>query len=554
MSKRSADKELTDRNWDDEEPVEEAGTFSKASDDQIARRQIKKAKRRGIAGTSSTSSPGSAFSGFGGFTGFGGKPEVSFTKPPQPIQGLSNGSSTKTTGVFSPSSTISASSEMKSSPVIDFKPSPAVDFKSSPAVNFKPFSSESTKPETKITKFDVLGPSKTVTTKPSYSSQYCKRLRNLNESVSSWIQKHVKDNPLCDLSPVFRDYEKHLKELEEKFPPTSSESEGEKSQDDIPSTKRKLQTESVSSDVGTPGSTGFTFKADSSIDTSASTPSAFNVSQTKTTMPLLGSTTTVKPSFEFGAKKDSSSTDSSTKSTFSFSKMTDSNKDVKPGIQFGSTGSSGFSFGAKDTTTSIGTLGTFGAKDTTASIGSVGTFGGGSSTAPFSFGLTKPKDTSEPRSTGATNIAEEDEDQPPKVEVKAVEEKDALYSVRCKLFFKKDSSFTERGVGMLHLKKSGSVLQLLVRADTNLGNILLNIGIPPSLPITKKGKNNMMFIAAPNPPGDKLCPQCSKKYPHPQESNECESGCKPEAVPILVRVKTGDIVDTLIEKIKEFKE
>lgn len=41
---------------------------------------------------------------------------------------------------------------------------------------------------------------------------------------------------------------------------------------------------------------------------------------------------------------------------------------------------------------------------------------------------------------------------------------------RCKLFYKKENEFKEKGVGTLHLKLvSEGKLQLLVRADTNLG-------------------------------------------------------------------------------------
>ena len=46
MAKRIADKELTDRNWDQEEEGEEAGTFLLASQDVLKGRSIKKAKRR----------------------------------------------------------------------------------------------------------------------------------------------------------------------------------------------------------------------------------------------------------------------------------------------------------------------------------------------------------------------------------------------------------------------------------------------------------------------------------------------------------------------------
>ncbi|XP_042367678.1 nuclear pore complex protein Nup50-like [Plectropomus leopardus] len=117
MAKRIADKELTDRNWDQEEEGEEAGTFSVASDDVLKNRAIKKAKRRnigtegegsgtfkGFKGFSLTTAPASggsaptAFSGFGNGGGFKG------------LSGLTNGnSSTPSFGGFSsPAATTAA--------------------------------------------------------------------------------------------------------------------------------------------------------------------------------------------------------------------------------------------------------------------------------------------------------------------------------------------------------------------------------------------------------------------------------------------------------------
>lgn len=44
---------------------------------------------------------------------------------------------------------------------------------------------------------------------------------------------------------------------------------------------------------------------------------------------------------------------------------------------------------------------------------------------------------------------------------------------RCKLFYKKDNEFKEKGIGTLHLKPTANQkTQLLVRADTNLGGYL----------------------------------------------------------------------------------
>ena len=53
---------------------------------------------------------------------------------------------------------------------------------------------------------------------------------------------------------------------------------------------------------------------------------------------------------------------------------------------------------------------------------------------------------------------------------------------------------------MLHLKKvEGGKTQLLVRAETNLGNILLNIFINDKMNVVKR-KNNLQFGCIPNPP------------------------------------------------------
>lgn len=49
------------------------------------------------------------------------------------------------------------------------------------------------------------------------SAEYNKQLTALNCSVRDWIAKHVNDNPLCDLNPIFRDYERHLASIERQY-------------------------------------------------------------------------------------------------------------------------------------------------------------------------------------------------------------------------------------------------------------------------------------------------------------------------------------------------
>lgn len=61
------------------------------------------------------------------------------------------------------------------------------------------------------------------------SSTYLSSLKSLNESVLAWVKQHVERNPYIILTPVFRDYEKHLESVQmEKFssPTLSSVWEG----------------------------------------------------------------------------------------------------------------------------------------------------------------------------------------------------------------------------------------------------------------------------------------------------------------------------------------
>merc|ERR1712107_150466 len=102
--------------------------------------------------------------------------------------------------------------------------------------------------------------------------------------------------------------------------------------------------------------------------------------------------------------------------------------------------------------------------------------------------------------------------------------------VRCKLFYKKDKEFVEKGLGMLHLKKvDGGKTQLLVRAETNLGNILLNILVNDQMNILKR-KNNIQFACIPNP---------------------AIKGVPDGPVMMLVKVKDALMADQLEEKLKE---
>ena len=65
------------------------------------------------------------------------------------------------------------------------------------------------------------------------------------------------------------------------------------------------------------------------------------------------------------------------------------------------------------------------------------------------------------------------------------------------------------------------------------GNILLNVMLQSSIPMSRSGKNNVMMICIPNPPiADK----------------KVEEGTP---VSLLLRVKTAEEADELLEKLKE---
>ena len=88
-------------------------------------------------------------------------------------------------------------------------------------------------------------------------------------------------------------------------------------------------------------------------------------------------------------------------------------------------------------------------------------------------------------------------------QVEEVEEDVTFYSTRCKLFYKKGRSYTDKGVGtMLLTRTKEAKTQLVIRAGSSLGNILLNILLNPQITTQRVGKNKVMLVCVPNPPID----------------------------------------------------
>ena len=116
-------------------------------------------------------------------------------------------------------------------------------------------------------------------------------------------------------------------------------------------------------------------------------------------------------------------------------------------------------------------------------------------------------------------------------------EEGAFHSIRCKLFFKRDASWAELGLGVLNLKKLDEKTQLLVRNDTSLGKILLNVFLSKNMPISRNGKNNVMLVSVPNPP----------LYAKESEGDNS----KPATY--LIKVKTAENADELFEQLNSSK-
>ncbi|NXG21328.1 NUP50 protein, partial [Grallaria varia] len=451
MAKRIAEKELTDRNWDQEDEAEEVGTFSVASEEVLKNRAIKKAKRRNVG---SESESGGAFKGFkgfilpsgkggGGFSGFGNGAGI------KPLEGLSNGSSS-----------------VSSTP---------------------PFSSLKTTPETQSAFGSPMsnGPSSAAFAESKANgggqgcspSSYHKQLAALNCSVRDWIVKHVNSNPLCDLSPIFRDYERYLASIEQQR------------------------------------------GGDSGSDSNA----------TKTPGPRAGPT--------FGGTKGSSFLFSSSRAEDTAGKQAEAAPEQRD-LSLGAAPTVSFSFGKSVDSPALGSLGSGTLSSFSFSPGNTGLFGKDANQAKSVIAASTSLLEAQAESSNTDEKGgggEEEEEEPPKVVVNEIKEDDAFYSKKCKLFYKKDNEFKEKGVGTLHLKPAGNQkTQLLVRADTNLGNILLNVLIPPKMPCTRTGKNNVLIVCVPNPPIDEKNPTVP--------------------VTMLIRVKTSEDADELHKILLEKKE
>lgn len=394
----------------------------------------------------------------------------------------------------------------------------------------------------------VVSPKNSGDSKSSNDEYHCK-LKSLNLAVLDWIKSHLDKNPLVILSPIFKDYEKHLTEIQKSA--VSSSNKVQILSDFKFNSADSKSREEINSKIS-----GNVF---ASPPAKAATPAeASKVDPPKATYSFGASTAEGAPktTFSFGTKK----TDDIQPSTFTFGTKAPENSSKS--FSFGSNpsnnaGSTGFSFDSKSSVDPKSTF-SFGSKPTTGDTASFSfgsgskahdtkdehikpafSFGTGASTSPttgFSFtGATKPFSFS--GSTQPTNSSEdankeeaEENDEPPKVEFTQVEESDSIYSKKCKVFVKNEDKFGDRGVGTLHLKPvdGQQKTQLIVRADTNIGNLLLNMILNESVPTKRMGKKDVLLVAAPMP---------TDKKP----------------TQILIRVKTEEEADQLLKTLEKQK-
>lgn len=414
-SKRTATSDLNHDNWNEEQDAEDAGEFRKANDDELQRRVRKVAKRRVSPGDSDAPPNANPFSSFGGFGSL---------------------SSTATGSGFGFLAKLSSATP------------------SLPKTNG--ISSDST------------------TTKPDeIQMDYLSKIRSLNEAFLGFVKLHIEKNPLCDLTPTIKDYEKHFKEIEENK--TKQRSEADKPKESAP----KPPAPAISS--------SFSFGVPTAPVSSTSTSS--------------GSSTSVFTNFKFGA-------------------------DAQKTTQSPPKPSQEISFGISSQPSAMGSTFSFGLKNPLAASTP---FSGalGATSTPFSFGNTVPTPVED-----AAKETEEDEE-PPKNDFVPVVEDDSLYSKRCKVFVKgANNEFADRGVGTLFIKKveESDKIQMIVRADTNMGNILFNIVIADGLPTSRLGKNNVMVVCVPTP------------------------DAKPPPTSCLLRVKTAEDADELLATIGKYKK
>uniref|UniRef100_A0A915IK75 Nuclear pore complex NUP2/50/61 domain-containing protein n=1 Tax=Romanomermis culicivorax TaxID=13658 RepID=A0A915IK75_ROMCU len=454
MTKRIATTELNHDNWNrEEEPEEVQIGIPSAASAELKKRVLLTGKRRAGGQSSLSSTTKSVFAGFAGF----GKAATNAAE-----NVIQNGSTSCLNSTTSQ------------------------DEKGGNKIIFVDVDKDSTTPKSGPIDVQCIKNGNqhvTPSTIPPASNfehqRFCKHVKVLNNSVLHWIDHHVKNNPYLDLRPVFKDYIDHYKALEEKF-------QSPKKQDRKPTTvtngsidQKAVEIlskprESIFTSLTPPTSTDNLKENGQSVDGGKYDR---NVDESSNDVQ-----STAAPTFSFGFNGNGQSSETLNNDSKTTVVETSS------GICTTSTTANLFSFGNAN-------------KDSTDNVGEK------PSSLLFSF-LNQPMgtggSTSNSNDAPKTDVATDEDNaeyQPPKPESVQIEEKDAYHSVKCKLFYKSGTKYAEKGVGTLHLKKlDNGKTQLLIRTDTALGNILLNVCLSEATPCSKINKNNLTLACVPNPP------------------------------------------------------
>lgn len=225
--KRVADNYLTDQNWDradDEEDEKEAATepFKPASEEILAKRSFKKAARR-VKNTDNKekANPFAAFGGFSSSGGFGSKPaETAVSTTSSASTGGFNFNGENSGFSFKPATTetnISSAIPVKPNFSFNFGPKPTETQEKPTEVKddlVQPKEDEN-KPADKDIKdiIDIKADNEDGQKNNNSDDEYLVKLASLNKCLLRWIEKHMDENNCINLTPVFGDYEKHLKEI-----------------------------------------------------------------------------------------------------------------------------------------------------------------------------------------------------------------------------------------------------------------------------------------------------------------------------------------------------
>ncbi|XP_003383249.1 PREDICTED: nuclear pore complex protein Nup50-like [Amphimedon queenslandica] len=152
---------------------------------------------------------------------------------------------------------------------------------------------------------------------------------------------------------------------------------------------------------------------------------------------------------------------------------------------------------------------------------------------------------------GGADDEEEEEEQPEETEKEEKkqldliqepeDDTDCLFALRTKLYYKKDDKFVELGIGKLRVEEiEGGGVRLLLRNDTTLKQILLNVRINSQVPMTLQ-KNSLLIVCPPNPPLE------SKS---PSKSSDSPDDATPPPVTYALRVKDSNMAEQLHSTIK----